>query len=164
MDVQPLELLCHEPFDDCLADDYDHLEQDGGSSVLGGEGSAAALMLPELRELDVSYCHLPTEAICCLLGQASRLTVGLMTPASPCAPAPAFSYMGFAFCCIGSRHCDTATLPFPPSAKLFARLDCFRMGSCPLPFCVVMYQQFALCMRKTCHAALYHVLLLPVRL
>lgn len=100
VDVQPLELLCHEPFYDCVADDDDHLGQESGGSVLRGEGSAALLMLPELRELDVSYCHLPTDAICCLLGLASRLTVCLTTLPSPCAPSPAYLYMGFTFCCI----------------------------------------------------------------
>ena len=41
----------------------------------GNEGAALGPMLPELTELDVSYCPLPTAAICRLLGNAPRLTV-----------------------------------------------------------------------------------------
>lgn len=168
MDVQPLELLCHEPFDDCVADDDDHLKQDNGRSVLHGEGSAAGLMLPELRELDISYCHLPTYAICCLLGQASRLTVSLTPLSSPGALSTAYLSMDFASCCLGSRHYGTATffsihLPNSwPDSIVSGR----GSSSCSLLDPEVMYQH-ALCTKGilscclvSCAPASYSALML----
>ncbi|KAK9836705.1 hypothetical protein WJX74_006462 [Apatococcus lobatus] len=71
MDALPTALLCQELFDDVEGEAGEEVD---GREASGGDSSGAVLMLPELRELDVSYSHLPTASICQLLGQASRLT------------------------------------------------------------------------------------------
>ena len=61
-------LLCREPVDG-------DVEQEADAGILHTESLGTELMLPDLRNVDVSYCHLPTAAISQLLGQASHLQV-----------------------------------------------------------------------------------------